>query len=84
MTMTGSDNSGNLAWTAQYVRFLEMEALQRAAALVFERVSRSWEDKKYNPEIEYTMKDDSCPDEFQTHLFKEEEDSLSPELSSLV
>mmetsp|Transcript_46026 Transcript_46026/g.112381 ORF Transcript_46026/g.112381 Transcript_46026/m.112381 type:complete len:756 (+) Transcript_46026:145-2412(+) len=82
--MTDGKNVGNFNWTAQYVRFGEMEALQRAAGLVYERVSRDWEDKKYAPEIEYIMKDDTCPDEDQTHLFKEEEDSLSPEMSSLV
>ena len=82
--MTEGNTVGNFFWTAQYVRFGEMEGLQRAAGLVYERVSRDWEDKKYDPEIEYVMKDDTCPDEDQTHLFKEEEDSLSPEMSSLV
>jgi hypothetical protein len=64
---------GSRNWTAYHVRFGEMQALKAAATLIFARVSESWEDKKVDPETEYTMKDESCPDDNMKFLFREEE-----------
>jgi hypothetical protein len=66
---------GSKNWTAYHVRLGEMQALKAAAMLIFARVSESWEDKKVDPETEYTMRDESCPDEHLKYLFREEEPS---------
>ncbi len=67
------DEFGSKNWTAHHVRFGEMQALQAASVMLFERVSQSWESKKVNPEPEYRMKDAACPEEYMHYLFRDEE-----------
>lgn len=67
------DEFGSKNWTAHHVRFGEMQALQTASGLIFERVSQSWESKKVNPEPEYSMRDESCPEEYSHYLFQDGE-----------
>lgn len=74
---------GTFNWTAYHVRLGEMQALHAAATLIFARVSESWEDKKIDPEIEYTMRDESCPSEYLKFLFREGESELSPNVMDL-
>ena len=75
------DEFGSRNWTAYHVRFGEMQALQAASGLIFERVSLSWESKKVNPEPEYQMKDETCPTEYLNYLFRDEE--LVPDILNL-
>jgi len=75
------DEFGSKNWTAHHVRFGEMQALQAASGLIFERVSQSWESKKRNPEPEYRMKDAACPEEHLHYLFRDEE--LVPDVLDL-
>merc|ERR1712194_689871 len=51
------DEFGSKKWALHHVRFGEMQALQAASGLIFERVSQNWKSKKVNPEPEYRMKD---------------------------
>jgi len=67
------DEFGSKNWTAHHVRFGEMQALQAASGVIFERVSKSWESKKVNPEPEYRMKDAACPEEHLHYLFRDDE-----------
>jgi hypothetical protein len=60
---------GTRNWTAYHVRFAEMQALQAAANLIFERADKKWEDKKYDPPPEYMMRDEPCPEEYIKYLF---------------
>lgn len=74
------DEYGSKNWNAYHVRFGEMQALQAASGLIFERLTERWGDKKVNPEPEYRMKDEMCPEEYLYHLFRDEEltaDTLS-------
>jgi len=64
---------GSKNWTAYHVRFGEMQALQAASGLIFERLSQKWESKKINPEPEYTMRDEACPAEHINYLFRDHE-----------
>jgi hypothetical protein len=64
---------GSFNWTAKHVRFGEMQASHAGSALVFSEVSLYWEDKKVNPEPEYTAKDQPCPEEYAKYLLKEDE-----------
>eukprot|EP00536_Pseudo-nitzschia_multiseries_P017926 jgi/Psemu1/248457/estExt_Genewise1.C_19360004 len=75
------DEFGSNDWVASHVRFGEMQALQAASGLVFERVSESWESKKIDPEPEYRMKDDICPEEYLDYLFRD--DGFVPDISDL-
>jgi len=75
------DEFGSKNWAANHVRFGEMQALQAASGLIFERVSQSWESKKMNPEPEYRMKDAACPEEHLQYLFRDEE--LVPDIFDL-
>ncbi|KAL3908093.1 MAG: hypothetical protein SGILL_008613 [Bacillariaceae sp.] len=68
---------GSFNWTAYQVRFGEMQASQVGSTLLFGRVSESWEDKKVDPEPEYTAKDQPCPEEYSKFLLKEDEDMAS-------
>ena len=72
---------GSINWAAHHVRFGEMQALQAASGLLFDRVSLRWESKKVNPEPEYRMKDDACPKEHLHFLFRDEE--LVPDIFDL-
>jgi len=72
---------GSNNWTAYHVLFGEMQALQAASGLIFERVSESWESKKVDPEPEYRMKDIGCPEEYSRYLFRDDE--LVPDISDL-
>jgi hypothetical protein len=67
------DEFGSNDWAAHHVRFGEMQALQAASGLVFERVTQSWESKKVDPEPEYKMRDAACPEEHLQYLFRDEE-----------
>ena len=67
------DEFGSKNWTAYHVRFGEMQALQAASGLIFERVTQGWESKKVNPEPEYQMKDSTCPEGNFNYLFQDEE-----------
>ena len=68
---------GTFNWTAYHVRFGEMQASHAGSTLLFGRVSESWEDKKVDPEPEYTAKDQPCSEEFSKFLLKEDEDVSS-------
>jgi len=73
LTQMNRDDFGSKNWTASHVRFGEMQALQAASSLIFERVSESWESKKTDPEPEYRMKDDVCPEDYSNYLFRDDE-----------
>jgi hypothetical protein len=75
------DEFGSNDWAAHHIRFGEMQALQAASGLIFERVSQSWISKKVNPEPEYKMKDAPCPEEHLHYLFRGEE--LVPDIYDL-
>ncbi|KAG7349433.1 SET methyltransferase domain containing protein [Nitzschia inconspicua] len=66
---------GTFNWTALQVKLGEMQASQAGSALIFQRVSERWEDKKVNAEVEYTAKDLACPEEYATFLYKDDESS---------
>ena len=72
---------GSKDWAAHHVRFGEMQSLQAATGLIFERVSQSWESMKVNPEPEYRMKDSACPEEHLHYLFRDDE--LIPDIFDL-
>jgi len=81
LTKMNRDEFGSIDWTISHVRFGEMQALQAASRLIFERVSASWESKKVNPEPEYRMKDATCHEEYSNYLLRDDEvapDPLSP------
>jgi hypothetical protein len=66
---------GTFNWTALQVKVGEMQASQAGSALIFQRVSESWESKKVNPEPEYTAKDQPCPEEYASYLYLDDESS---------
>ena len=50
-----------------------MHALQVLLSLVLERIDEHWGDKKINPEPEYSIRDDPCPEEYSEFLFQPQE-----------
>ena len=64
---------GSWNWTVCHVRFGEMHALQVLLSLVLERIDEHWGDKKINPEPEYSIRDDPCPEEYSEFLFQPQE-----------
>lgn len=64
---------GSTNWTAHHVRFSEMQASQAASGLIFKFLTKKWGSKKLNPEPEYTMRDEACPDQFMNYLFHDDE-----------
>jgi hypothetical protein len=68
---------GTFNWTVLHIKVGEMQASQAGSALIFQRVSESWESKKLNPEPEYTAKDQACPEEYSSYLYMDDESSSS-------
>jgi hypothetical protein len=75
LTAMNRNAFGTFNWTALHVKLGEIQASQAGSALIFQRVSQSWEDKKFNAPPEYVARDEACPEEYASYLYKDDESS---------